>query len=114
MLISVSDINAASKFYGDLFGLEVLRVYGRNLILGTITELLVLWKYQKNGCQKNLQSYIIKKEEIIAASSLLSSYKPDFHNDVLEPVFVANRGDEYGYSKNYQLSNKNTGVNKKP
>ena len=30
MLISVADINAARKFYEDLFGLEVFQDYGRN------------------------------------------------------------------------------------
>ena len=31
MLISVADINAARKFYEDLFGLEVFQDYGRNI-----------------------------------------------------------------------------------
>ena len=31
MLISVADINAARKFYEDLFGLEVFQDYGRNV-----------------------------------------------------------------------------------
>ena len=31
MLISVADINAAKKFYEDLFGLEVFQDYGRNI-----------------------------------------------------------------------------------
>ena len=31
MLISVANINAARKFYEDLFGLEVFRDYGRNI-----------------------------------------------------------------------------------
>lgn len=31
MLISVADINAARKFYEDLFGLEVYQDYGRNI-----------------------------------------------------------------------------------
>ena len=31
MLISVADINAAGKFYEDLFGLEVFQDYGRNI-----------------------------------------------------------------------------------
>ena len=31
MLISVADINAARKFYEDLFGLEVCQDYGRNI-----------------------------------------------------------------------------------
>lgn len=31
MLISVADINAARKFYEDLFGLEVFQNYGRNI-----------------------------------------------------------------------------------
>ena len=31
MLISVADINAAIKFYEDLFGLEVFQDYGRNV-----------------------------------------------------------------------------------
>ena len=31
MLISVADINAARKFYEDLFGLEVFHDYGRNI-----------------------------------------------------------------------------------
>ena len=30
-LISVADINASRKFYEDLFGLEVLQDYGRNI-----------------------------------------------------------------------------------
>ena len=30
-LISVADINAARKFYEDLFGLEVFQDYGRNI-----------------------------------------------------------------------------------
>ena len=32
MLISVADINAARKFYEDLFGLEVFQDYGRNIV----------------------------------------------------------------------------------
>jgi len=31
MLISVADINAARKFYEDLFGLEVFQDYGKNI-----------------------------------------------------------------------------------
>ena len=31
MVISVSDINAARKFYEDLFGLVVFQDYGRNI-----------------------------------------------------------------------------------
>ena len=31
MVISVTDINAARKFYEDLFGLEVFQDYGRNI-----------------------------------------------------------------------------------
>ena len=31
MLISVADINAARKFYEDLFGLEVFQDYGKNV-----------------------------------------------------------------------------------
>ena len=31
MLIAVADINAARKFYEDLFGLEVFQDYGRNI-----------------------------------------------------------------------------------
>jgi len=31
MLISVADINAARKFYEDLFGIEVFQDYGRNI-----------------------------------------------------------------------------------
>ena len=31
MLISVANINAARKFYEDLFGLEVFQDYGRNI-----------------------------------------------------------------------------------
>ena len=31
MLISVADINAARKFYEDLFRLEVFQDYGRNI-----------------------------------------------------------------------------------
>ena len=31
VLISVSDINAARKFYEDLFGLEVFQDYGKNI-----------------------------------------------------------------------------------
>lgn len=31
MLISVADINAARKFYEDLFGLEVYQDYGKNI-----------------------------------------------------------------------------------
>lgn len=31
ILISVADINAARKFYEDLFGLEVFQDYGRNI-----------------------------------------------------------------------------------
>ncbi|XBX08483.1 VOC family protein [Enterocloster clostridioformis] len=31
VLISVADINAARKFYEDLFGLEVFQDYGRNI-----------------------------------------------------------------------------------
>ena len=31
MLISVADINAARKFYEDMFGLEVFQDYGRNI-----------------------------------------------------------------------------------
>ena len=30
-VISVADINAARKFYEDLFGLEVVQYYGRNI-----------------------------------------------------------------------------------
>lgn len=30
-VISVADINAARKFYEDLFGLEVFQDYGRNI-----------------------------------------------------------------------------------
>lgn len=32
MLISVADINAARKFYEDLFGLEVFQDYGKNIV----------------------------------------------------------------------------------
>lgn len=31
MLISVSDIDAARKFYEELFGLEVFQNYGKNI-----------------------------------------------------------------------------------
>lgn len=31
MLISVADVNAAKKFYEDLFGLEVYQDYGKNI-----------------------------------------------------------------------------------
>lgn len=31
MLISVADVNAARKFYEDLFGLEVFQDYGKNI-----------------------------------------------------------------------------------
>ena len=32
-LISVADINAARKFYEDLFGLEVFQEYGKNIAI---------------------------------------------------------------------------------
>ena len=40
-VISVSDIEAAKKFYDDLFGLEIYQDYGINI------SLLAVWLYNR-------------------------------------------------------------------
>ena len=49
--------------------------------------------YEKNGCTEKPAILCNRKEGIIAASSLLSSFKPYFGNDVLQPVIAANGGE---------------------
>ncbi len=41
-VISVSDIEAAKKFYKDLFGLKIYQDYGKNIAFS-----LAVWLYNK-------------------------------------------------------------------
>lgn len=68
MLISVADINAARKFYEDLFGLEVFQDYGRNIAFTCglalqqdfdwLVDLPKEWSYVKKKYKLNVTNFL--------------------------------------------------------
>ena len=80
MLISVADINAARKFYEDLFGLEVFQDYGRNisftcgLALQQDFEWLVHLPKEKILKKSNNAEIVFEEQDFDAFLDKLSKY----------------------------------------
>lgn len=82
MLISVADINAARKFYEDLFGLEVFQDYGRNiaftcgLALQQDFDWLVDLPKEKNLKKSNNAEIVFEEQDFDGFLNKLKEY-PD-------------------------------------